>query len=464
VTAPALFGRAINLYWDGHQLPRFLTVTSQNLALWELVALALAIVLGFWALYRALALAIGVAARHAAPFALRSKLALGATAAAVGLVAANATGVEATWPVVSKPVTPTYARQANLLVTALSPRRLAATLPASPAFASDLAALDGIDVKLVFVESYGATAFDNPDAHGRLAGEREALERAVSATGRQVVSAYVRSPTIGGASELAHLSLLSGIDLSDPLRHDLLLTTARPTLVTLFRARGYETFGLYPALRWNWPERAFYGFDRFHDGRDLGYRGPQFGYWQIPDQFSIARFEELHPVRAGSPPRFVFFPTITSHIPFRPVPPYQPDWSRVLSPTPYDAADVARSLADEIDWNDLYPAYVRMMAYNYTWLAGYLGRPSPRDDLLILVGDHQPVGRVTGPGAPWDVPVHVITSSSELRRRFVAAGFRPGLEPARPALGGMHHLTQILLDAFDGRPDIARLHAETAAN
>jgi hypothetical protein len=105
-----------------------------------------------------------------------------------------------------------------------------------------------------------------------------------------------------------------------------------------------------------------------------------------------------------------------------------------------------------------------MMAYNYTWLAGYVGRPSLRDNLLILVGDHQPVGRVSGPGAPWDVPVHVITSSPELRRRFLAAGFRPGLEPARPALGGMHQLTQILLDAFDGRTAIGRSHVETRAN
>jgi len=451
VTAPALFGRPVNLYWDLGQVPRFLTVVSQHLEFWQLAAAVTIVALALWMLFRLLRLAVGIAAREAAPLALRSRMALGATAAAMALAVANAAGVKATWPMVAKPVTPTYLRQADLLYSALSSTRLAAALPPSPAFDSDLAALNGKDLKLVFVESYGATVFDNPESRERLAASREALAQAIQSGGRQVVSAFVRSPTFGGASDMAHLGLLSGIDLSDPLRHDLLLTTRRPTLLSLFRERGYETFGFYPALSWDWPERAFYGFDRFVDGPGLGYPGPHFGLWWIPDQYAIARFDELHPITPDTPPRFLFFPTITSHIPFRPVPPYQPDWARLLSAEPFDAPDVDRALADEIDWTNLPPAYLRTIEYTYTWLAGYLREPAPRDFVLVLIGDHQPAGSVTGPGAPWDVPVHVITRDAELSKRFNALGFRPGLEPARPILGGMHELTQRLLDAFDGR-------------
>jgi hypothetical protein len=451
VGVPALFGRDLNLYWDGPQLPRFLSVAGQNLALWEQAAIVLALAGFLWALYRTLRWAIAIAARDAAPAALRSKPALGATVGALVLVAANTAGVEATWPVVSKPVTPTYLRQADLLVTALSPQRLATALPPSPAFDTDLAALGGADVKLVFLESYGAMVFEDPAARRPLAAAQQGLIDAIARSGRQVVSAYVRSPTFGGASDLAHLSLLSGIDLSDPVRHDLLLTTSRPTLIDHFRAHGYETFGLYPAVSWDWPERAFYRFDRFLDGRDLGYRGPEIGFWRIPDQFALARFDELHPARPGAPPRLLFFPTITTHIPFRPVPPYQPDWSRVLSAQPFDDAALARTLADRVDWSDLFPAYVRMMEYAYMWIGGYLSRPSPREDLLILIGDHQPARSVSGRGASWDVPVHVISSNPALLARFSARGFRPGLEPRLPALGGMHELTPILLEVFDGR-------------
>ena len=141
----------------------------------------------------------------------------------------------------------------------------------------------------------------------------------------------VQTPTIGGGSDLAHVSLLSGIDLSDPRRHDLLLTTTRPTLIGVFRSHGYETFGFYPSVSWDWPDRAWYGYDRYVEGRPLDYRGPTFdNWWKIPDQFSFARFEQLYPRDSRTPPRFVFAATISTHVPFIRVPPYQPDWQRVL--------------------------------------------------------------------------------------------------------------------------------------
>lgn len=464
VTAPALFGRPVNLYWDVGQIPRFLSVASQHLEPWQIAGIGILVALFLWGLFVLLRLAVRVAAREAAPLALRSTAALAVTALATALTVANAAGVQATWPLVAKPVTPTYLRQADLLVSALSPERLEAALPPSPAFDSDLAALRGADVSLVFLESYGATVFDEPASLERLAPARAALARAIAASGQQVVSAFVTSPTFGGASDMAHLGLLSGIDLTDPLRHDLLLTTGRPTLLDLFRARGYETFGFYPALSWDWPERRFYAFDRFLDGPGLGYRGPHFGLWWIPDQYAIARFEELNPIGPDTPPRFLLFPTITSHIPFRPVPPYQPDWARLLSDHPFDDAAVARSLADEIDWTDLPPAYLGTIEYTYTWLAGYLSRPPPRHRLLILIGDHQPAGSVTGPGAPWDVPVHVVTADAGLLERLEALGFRPGLEPQRPVLGPTHRLTRILLDAFDGRLATTKLPGREASH
>jgi hypothetical protein len=451
VTVPALFGRPVNLFWDGHQIPILMAVLLRKLPLWQPIGLVLGVALLFWLLHRILHAAITVAARDAAPLALQSKATLGLTAVGIALSLANLAGVRATWPIISKPVIPTYLRQADLLLTAFSPVRLEAALPPSPAFESDLAPLKGADVLLIFLESYGSMVFDNPDAHRRLAASRDALARAIESSGRQAVSAIVRSPTFAGGSELAHLGLLSGIELNDPFRHDLLLTTRRPTLVSLFRRRGYQTFGLYPALSWDWPERAFYGFDTFYDGRDLGYGGPHFGYWWIPDQFALARFDQMHPLRPDSPPRLLFFPTITSHIPFRPTPPYQPDWPRVLEAAPFDEASLARSLADKPDWLNLYPAYLKSIDYTYTWLAGYLEQRRPRDYLMILIGDHQPASSVSGPDASWDVPVHVISSNRELLRRFTARGFRPGLEPAGAALGAMHDLTRVMLDVLDGK-------------
>ena len=456
VTVPSLFGRPINLYWDGAQIPRFLWVSAQDLAWWQSGGVVAGLLLVLWTLYRLLRMAIAVAAREAVPYGLRTRWVWGLTAAAVVLVTANLAGVRATWPVVSKPVIPTYWRQAQLLATAFSPQHLAQVLPPSTALQTALAAppgaalgaLAGRDLYLILLESYGAVAYDNPQAAQRLAPARAQLAADIAASGRQVVSAFVRSPTFAGGSDLAQLSVLSGLDLSDPLRHDLLLTTDRPTLMTLFHAQGYQTIGLYPALSWDWPERAFYGFDLFIEGRVLDYPGPPLGFWNIPDQFTLARLEQMHPRGAEAPPRFLFFPTITCHLPFSQVPPYQPDWQQVLTAQPFDDAELRRAQAEEPNWLNMFPGYLRMVEYSFRWLGGFLHEPEPRDTVLVLVGDHQPAANVSGEGAPWDVPVHIVARDAELLARFTALGFHPGLEPPRAPLGGLHDLTALLLAAF----------------
>lgn len=448
-TAPALFGRNINLYWDALQIPRVLWVTLKSYPLWIALLVPAALLLLLWLVYQALRVSIIVAARDAAPYALRRRWTLAVTAAAFVLVTANFYGVRATWPVVSRPVLPTYVRQVQLLASAFASRNLEQVLPPSPPFHSDLGALSDADVYLFFLESYGRVAFSNPAAYAQLKPARDALAAQIAASGKHVVSAFVGSTTFGGGSELAHVSLLSGIDTGDPMRHDLLLTTKRPTLVSLFRARGYETHGFYPALTWDWPEKVFYGFDKFTDARDLGYKGPKLGYWTVPDQFALARYEQLHPLTRASPKRFTLFTSITSHMPFHPVPPYQPDWQKVLSATPFDAAQMARVDAQKVDWFNMFPGYVGMIEYNYQWLAGYLAQPKARDSFMILLGDHQPAANVTGEGATWEVPVHIISAHPELLQRFVVRGFKPGLEPAPTKIGALFDLTSILLEALD---------------
>ncbi len=120
VTAPALFGRAVNLYWDVPRIPRFLWVAVQGGAWWQAaVALTVLALLG-WGLHRLLRVSIEVVAREAVPYALRARWTWLATAAALGLVLANYAGVRATWPLVSKPVLPTYWDQLDLLASAAS--------------------------------------------------------------------------------------------------------------------------------------------------------------------------------------------------------------------------------------------------------------------------------------------------------------------------------------------------------
>src|SRR5690606_35139893 len=263
---------------------------------------------------------------------------------------------------VAPPVLATWVRQGRFLATALSDTRTDRVLPPSPGFAGDLAGLGGVDVVLVFLESYGATAFDHPDHARRLASHRDRFAAAIAASGREVVSAFVRSPTFGGGSWLAHASFLAGIEVDGPERYQLLLTTRRPTLVGFLREQGYDTLALMPGIRADWPEGSFYGFDELIDSRGLDYRGPAFGFWRIPDQYAMARLLERRRAGGADRPLFVFFPTVTSHIPFDPVPPYQPDWARLSGPAPFDADVLARALASAPDWLNLGPAYADTIA------------------------------------------------------------------------------------------------------
>ncbi|MFZ1900998.1 MAG: sulfatase-like hydrolase/transferase [Azonexus sp.] len=456
VTVPSLFGRPINLYWDGAQIPRFLWVSAQEWAWWKSLGLVLLIGFFFWGLFNLLQRAIAVSARHAVPYALRSHWVWGVTALAVLLAIANLAGVRATWPLVSKPVIPTYWQQAKLLAASFSKARQADLLPVETVVDSALArssgaalgALDGRDVYLIMLESVGAVTYDEPKASAALRPRRASFAADVAASGRQVVTAFFRSPTFGGGSDLAQLGLLSGMDLSDPMRHDVLLTTQRPTLISLFKAHGYQTFGVYPALDWAWPESAFYGFDVFLERSNFGYIGPALGFWALPDQYSAARFEQLHPRAGDVPPRFVFFPTITCHLPFNPVPPYQADWSKVLEEKPFAESDVARALAEKPNWLDMAPSYVRMVDYTYQWLGAYFRQPEPREAIYVLVGDHQPPANITGEGASWDVPVHIVSRDKKLLARFVEQGFQAGMETHRQALGDLHTLTGIMLKTF----------------
>jgi hypothetical protein len=394
---------------------------------------------------------VTVLALQTAPAALRSLVAWVLTLACVALVAADFARVPAASPYVAGPVLPVYTRQADLLLAAFLPSRRENALPPSPPLDSDLQALNGAEVKVLFIESYGATTYDRDDIAAVIGPARQRLEQAARSQGNHVVSAFVRAATFGGASDLSHLSFLSGIDLTDPFRHDVLLTSDRETMLDTFEQAGYRTIGLYPAMSWAWPEEAFYGFDHYHDGPSLDYRGPKLGLWFLPDQFSMARINELYPPDPDDRPRFIFYPTINSHIPYRPTPPYQPDWARITSETPFSEEAAAAALADEIDWTRLFDGYISTIEYTLEWLAGYVALPQARESVLIIIGDHQPAGGVTGPNPSWNVPVHIVTRNPIIAERLRLSGFEDGVDPNPQAIGHIADLNQVVLSVFDSR-------------
>ena len=348
------------------------------------------------------------------------------------------------------PVSATYARQVRLIVDGMT-GVAARSLPPQPSMQSDLSRVQGADVLLIFVESYGATTWDHPKAVTALAPVRHEFESAVRDTGRSMVSGFVESPTFGGGSWLAHISFLTGLEIRDDQSNMRLMTQRRDTILTTFKDKGYKTIAVMPGMSQPWPEGSFYGFTDIYDYFRLDYKGPSFGWWDVPDQYSLYKLDALAIAPQPHQPVFAFFPTVSTHAPFIPTPPYQPDWSRLSSDTPFDEHALAASWDQTADWLNLEPGYLQSVAYAFSSFGGYLRHRPDRDLVMILIGDHQPPALVTGPGANWDVPVHVIASRPEILERLMQHGFRAGITPQHPSLMKMPELTRVMLDAFGDR-------------
>jgi hypothetical protein len=463
VMAPALYGRPINLYWDARHLGAVAAMMTDSIPVAWLLAglggivagLGLAYAVAWWAWT-----AVAASMNHAWD---RRILATAATLLLGVWGAQHAVSFAPAQPGFSPTVSQAYWRHARILGTQLV-KHSAAIATSREVTQSDLRNVRGADVYLVFVESYGAVSYDRRDVVDRIAPQRARFEQDVRESGRQVVSAFVDSPTFGGSSWLAHVTLMTGVEARDEDTNVLLMSQQRDTLVTTFARQGYRTVALMPGLTKRWPEGAFYRFDHVYDTAQLAYAGPRFGWWTVPDQFALARLDLLEQEQheavgtdVGGPgadaggTRFVFFPTTSTHAPFGPTAPYQPDWARVVSDHPYEEPAVQEALSHSPNYEDLGPSYANAVSYAYSSIGGYLRRHADRDLVMVMLGDHQPAAAVSGENASWDVPVHVIASRPELLERLRAHGFHDGMTPPRRAIGPMHALLPTLLDAFGNR-------------
>jgi len=447
VTARSLYGRDINLYWDVRNLPSVGGMLSSVAKPWLVAAAIAGVALVPLIIYVPLRWALGCITTASKNPRVRHVLtAVAGGVLVVGVIQTLGVTVPGNLRVV-EPVTGVYARLTRQFTYEVTGAGLRALAPA-PTVRSNLGLVKGADVLLLVVESYGAVSWDRPALADALAASRTRLDTDIRDTGRRVVSALVESTTFGGKSWLAHVSLLSGTEVRDEQTSVRLMSQRRDTMVSAFSRRGYRTVAIMPGVRAAWPEGAFYGFDEIYDVTRLGYQGPSFGWWNINDQFALARMDALEIAPRSRRPAFVFFPTISTHTPFIPAPPYQPDWSRILTATPYDDEDLARAWAQEPDWFNLGPSYAHALDYFYASLGGYLRLRADRDFVMVLIGDHQPPALVSGEGATWDVPVHVVTNRAQALDRLLQRGFREGLRPSGPSAIKMNGLLPLLLDAF----------------
>ncbi len=448
---PGLLGRDLDLYGDLRRLPSLIGLGAGASGLWRVSVVAVG-------------LAVALSLVAAAAYWIWREVLMVMTDRRAALAAAIFFGVvlnAAAWaPADERPLATGLERAVVRQAAAVEHRRSAPTQPggayaaalAAPAPPrSDLAGLKRRDVYLVYIELYGTAVFDRPELRTGIEGPLAQFEAVVRAAGYTIASNRLVSPTIGGGSWLAQATLASGVRLDDPVLYAALLNSGRKLLPGYFKDAGWRAIEIMPGMKSRDPQTAAWGFDREVYAAGLDYRGPSFGWSEIPDQFTLERAGAIRAALGPAPPVFTQIVLVSSHIPFSPVPPYLADWSDAGT-----FADVPSAAWNEIysepDWSRLAPAYLKSLGYDFAVLRDWLAQRLRGDALVILVGDHQPPAIVAGGPQPSTVPIHVLSRDPDLVAPFLAAGYVAGMVPTQlPPHRGMESFLANFLAAFGRR-------------
>jgi hypothetical protein len=310
-----------------------------------------------------------------------------------------------------------------------------------------LTALRGKDVLVTFVESYGRSAVEDPAYAPRVGALLARGERRLSAAGYAARSGFLRSPTTGGGSWLAHATLLSGVWVDNERRYRGLVASDRLTLNGAFRRADWRTVGVMPLIVRDWPEGRFYGYDKLYAARDLRYRGARFSMGTIPDQYTLSMFRRKEHGPAARPPIMAEIALVSSHGPWTPIPRFI-NWHAVDNGPAFSAMVESQPRV----WRDPARArdgYLRSIEYTLTTLLSYVERYGDDDLVLVFLGDHQPSPVVTGADASLDVPITIVARDHTVLDRIDGWGWHAGLKPGPDApVWPMNEFRNRFLTAF----------------
>ena len=297
-----------------------------------------------------------------------------------------------------------------------------------------LTGLRGKDVVVAFVESYGRVAVQGSSFSPRIDALLAQGTERLQAAGFQARSAFLTSPTFGGASWLAHSTLHSGVWVKRQWRYDQLVASDRFTLSQAFERAGWRTLDFVPANDRPWPQgESFYRYDKVYDQRNLGYVGPRFAFAPMPDQYVFLALQRLELAERERRPLFAEVDTVSSHAPWTRIPELI-DWADVGNGSVFDSRP-GGNVSTATLWSDedaVRAAYARSIEYSLNTLVSFVQRYGDDDLVLVVLGDHQPSTIVTGlhPDLSHDVPISIIAHDPRVLQQIAGWGWENGLRPS----------------------------------
>ncbi|MER6621830.1 CDP-alcohol phosphatidyltransferase [Streptomyces sp. NPDC000931] len=295
--------------------------------------------------------------------------------------------------------------------------------------------LRGKDVVFAFVESYGRTAVEDPLIAPGVTRVLDTRTAALAKAGYHARSGWLTSATYGGSSWLGHSTALSGLWIDNQQRYRTVTSGDHLTLTKAFQKTGaWDTVGVMPGVQKAWPEAEWYGLDKVYDAFGLGYEGPKFSWSTMPDQYALEAFQRLEHGRKRDRPLMAEIILTSSHQPWAPVPELV-DWDDLGDGSVFDAVRKAGKKSSDViaDSTESRREYGRSIEYSVTSLTQWLERYGTDDTVLVFLGDHQPIARVSGDGASRDVPVSIVAKDPKVLEKTDAWNWTEGLRPAKDA-------------------------------
>uniref|UniRef100_UPI003558BC42 CDP-alcohol phosphatidyltransferase n=1 Tax=Streptomyces corallincola TaxID=2851888 RepID=UPI003558BC42 len=295
--------------------------------------------------------------------------------------------------------------------------------------------LRGKDMIFTFIESYGRSAIEDPvEAPGvdRTLAERDS---ALKKAGWHARSGWLTSATYGAGSWLGHSTTMSGLWVNSQQRYRTVMASDHLSLTKAFKkSGGWDTVGVMPGVQKGWPEQSFYGLDKVYNAFQLGYQGPKFSWSTMPDQYALEEYQRrIHGVKRDKPLMSEIILT-SSHQPWAPIP-KMVGWDQLGDGSVFKDIEAAGSKPEDViaDTGKSRAEYGKSIQYSVTALTEWLERYGTKDTVLVFLGDHQPIARVSGNHANRDVPISIVAKDPKVLDKISDWGWSDGLRPAHDA-------------------------------
>jgi hypothetical protein len=285
------------------------------------------------------------------------------------------------------------------------------------------------NIYLLFIESYGGILLDHPLLSAGYLKLFSQFKHKLGEKDWHTTLARSLAPTHYGPSWLSYSSVLLGHEIKHNYYYEGLVNQKvwypYDTLSKVLQKAGYHSINLNATrfkkgVRVPLPQlKALYGIDQFILRNEIHYEGPQFGFTESPPDQYVLEYAYHQYLKKMDQPFVLFYLTKNSHSPFkspRQVLENYRDWED----QPYQW--IGHKFLEKPNLKDFYQA----IEYQLDFLSHYILTYGGKDDLFLLMGDHQP--HDLADAYDTSTLVHIVSQNDQLLQEFRSVGFREDFE------------------------------------